>query len=215
MIWEAADSILCEASPGDFAPRVDVVVGREGLHWSIDEWAPDSLNEFVPGVPLGVKFRLTLRCPEMSNRVSTRDAEQQRRWASSPGVPLIVDQGCGSPRQLAVRLQSSHRDTLQVVLHGPRTQRAPLLDVCLALGVPVVLWDRAADGYEDASWLDAVKPTGPVRDLPQRVWRFRGEADQYPDRYRARPSLVWEDTVPSPAGVLQLLDPVEEGHIPT
>ena len=209
LICEAVDGIQSDPAQGNQVPRVNVVVDRAGLHLPVDEWNPGRRNMFVPGLPIGAAFQLTLSCPEMSDLVPTRETEQRRRWVNGQGAPLVIDPDHGSDRQVAVRLQHSHRDTTQVVLHGPQAQRARLLELCLAMGVPVVLWDRTAESYEDASRLDPVRPTGPLPDLPERVRGFRGDVFGDPARHPARPSLVWEDTNPSPPTGLELMDPME------
>ncbi len=212
LVRDAIDGIRTEPGQEHHAPRVTAVVDRGGLHLPVDEWNPGPHNTFVPGLPIGAAFQLTLSCPEMSDLVRTRDAEQHRRWASGHGTPLIVNPDC-SPERLTLLLQHSHRDTVQVVLHGPPGDRARFLELCLALGVPVVLWDRTAEDHQHASRLDPVQPTGPLHGLPERVRGFRGDAFGDSPRHPARPSLVWEDTDPSPTGGLQLLDP-SEGNTP-
>ncbi|MFB7919086.1 hypothetical protein [Streptomyces sp. NPDC056061] len=200
----------------DHVPLVSVVVDRAGLHLPVDEWNPGPENMFDPGVPLGAEFQLTLSCPEMSTLVRNREDAQRRRWQSGHGTPLVLDSDCGTEQQVALLLKTSHRNTSQVVLHGPPGQRARLLDMCLALGVPVVLWDRAAKTYEHASQLDPLQPTGPLNNLPERVWGYRGHVCSDPVRHPARPSLVWEDMDPSPLSDLQLLDPAPlEGTAPS
>ncbi|MFI1955120.1 trypsin-like peptidase domain-containing protein [Streptomyces xinghaiensis] len=207
LIREAAES-----SPGDDGgpvTDVHVAVDRGGLQLPVDEWDAGSSVEFVPGLPLGARFRVSLRCPEMSRRVPTRDSELRRRWERGGGPPLVLDESSADPLRAGQLLQTSHRDTRQVVLHGPRAVRAKLIDLCLALGVPVLLWDRVADGHADAPVLDGVTPAGPLLDLPRRLHEYRGKACGSPGSYPARPSLVWEDTaLPLPGG-LEFKDPPE------
>ncbi|WP_055556941.1 trypsin-like peptidase domain-containing protein [Streptomyces kanamyceticus] len=178
---------------GDALPAVDIEVDRDGLHLPVDEWDAGSPNEFVPSLPLGASFPLTLRCPEMSRRVPRRDVEHRRRWGDGHGRPLVIDPSCADGRQVAALLNSTHRDANHVVLHGPPALRAQLLDLCLALGVPVVLWDREAEGHDQADRLEPLAPTGRLHELPFRVHRFRAASLPDPTGLRARPSLVWED----------------------
>ncbi|MFD6433938.1 trypsin-like peptidase domain-containing protein [Streptomyces venezuelae] len=178
---------------GDGLPAVDIEVDRAGLHLPVDEWDAGSPNEFVPSLPLGASFPLTLRCPEMSRRVPRREVEHRRRWADGHGRVLVIDPSCADGRQVAALLNSSHRDANHVVLHGPPALRAQLLDLCLALGVPVVLWDRAAEDHDHAHRLDPLAPTGRLEELPYRVHRFRASALPDSVGLPVRPSLVWED----------------------
>jgi hypothetical protein len=192
---------LCEAVEfaGDEsdhdAPWVKVLVDRDGLHLAVDEWNPGAPNPVLPGQPIGVEFRLTLSCPQMSAVVPTRDREQERRWLSGSVGSFIAGPDHANVLKLNQALQStSFRNTNRVVLHGPRgEQRKHLLEICLARGVPVVLWDREAEGFEDADNLRLVDPVGRLAELPERVRAFRGEAFTDPQANSARPSLVWED----------------------
>ncbi|MEU6123827.1 trypsin-like peptidase domain-containing protein [Streptomyces sp. NPDC047123] len=191
---------------GDGLPAVDIEVDRAGLHLPVDEWDAGSPNEFVPSLPLGASFPLTLRCPEMSRRVPRREVEHRRRWGDGHGRVLVIDPSCADGRQVAALLNSTHRDANHVVLHGPPSLRAQLLDLCLALGVPVVLWDRAAEDHDHAHRLDPLAPTGRLQELPFRVHRFRATALPDPAGFPVRPSLVWED--------LAWQDRPEGGHEP-
>ncbi|GCB44663.1 trypsin-like peptidase domain-containing protein [Streptomyces sp. NL15-2K] len=174
-------------------PAVDIEVDRAGLHLPVDEWETGRPNDFEPSLPLGVAFQLTLRCPEMSRRVPMRDAERQRRWGDGRGRPLAIGREHVDSREVAALLRSTHLDANQVVLHGPPELRDQLLDLCLALGVPVVLWDREALGHDHAARLAPLAPTGPLHELPGRVHRYRGQTLMAPSAHAARPSLVWED----------------------
>ena len=211
-LHEAVEFAADEPGQEHHVPWVTVLVDRQGLHLAVDEWNPGAPNEFIPEQPIGAEFRLTLSCPEMSHIVAKRDREQRRRWASGNQVPLVTDQSCANSRQLARLLQSSHRDATRVVLHGPRDQRTQLLQTCLALGVPVVLWDREADCYDDAARLQQLDPTGPLAELPERVRVVRGEVFDSQEATLPRPALVWEeDRHPEPQS-LQLRDPRKGTH---
>ncbi|MER5883136.1 trypsin-like peptidase domain-containing protein [Streptomyces sp. NPDC001941] len=196
--------------PGGGVDRVDVVVDREGLRLPFDDWAAGSgLLDFLRPAPLGVRFRIALRCPEMSERVPGREDDMRRRWDGGAHGPLVVAEGA-SPEKVAALLQSEYRDARQAVLHGPPELRHQLLQVCLALGVPVVLWDREARTHAHAERLDKLSPCGTLHQLMDRIRDFRAELYGEPEYSAARPSLVWEDTdVPLPRDVLDLRDPSE------
>lgn len=193
--------------------RVDVVVGRDGLQLPVDSWdTGNALGDLFPDLgglrlALGAKYQVALRCPEMSRRSPRRDAEMRRRWASGHPEVLVVDETSATLQQLYQRLETSHKDVAGVVLHGPREERDRLLDLCLALGVPVVLWDREADGHADAARLDALAPAGPLHQLPERVREFREGVFGSSVVSAARPALVWEDAELPVPDSLELLDP--------
>ncbi|MER7407213.1 trypsin-like peptidase domain-containing protein [Streptomyces sp. NPDC000070] len=194
-------------------PAVDIEVDRAGLHLPVDEWETGRPNDFEPSLPLGAVFQVTLRCPEMSRRVPQRDLERQRRWGDGRGRPLVVGPSPMDSREVAGLLRSTHVDANQVVVHGPPEVRNQLLDLCLALGVPVVLWDREALSHEHAGRLDPVSPTGPLHELPRRVHRYRARSLTEPSAQPARPALVWEDDawdgLAHEDHALQLTDPDE------
>ncbi|MET9551586.1 trypsin-like serine protease [Streptomyces sp. NPDC006645] len=211
---DAVDSAADEPGQGDHVPWVTVLVDRKGLQLAVDEWNPGAPNDFVPDRPIGAEYRMTLSCPDMSALVPGRDRDQRRRWQSGNSTPLVTDQKCATDRQLAGVLKSTHRDTTQVVIHGPREQRVPLLGVCLALGVPVILWDREAEGYEDATKLWPLDPLGLLAELPERVYKFRAEALEPTATTTARPALVWEEETSHPRPEsLRLSDPRKGVHV--
>ncbi|GGO91238.1 VMAP-C domain-containing protein [Wenjunlia tyrosinilytica] len=188
-------------------PSVAFVVDRSGLQLPVDEWDSADSDAIMPEV-LGEDWHVVLRCPELRRRSRTGEADLTRRWAErGRSAPLVVDQRFSDARQVIAELKTECRDCGHVVLHGPREHRGKLLEVCLAMGVPVVLWDREADGHEQADLLDPVSPTGPPDGLPERVRFFRVKAYSAPRSHQARPALVWEDAAQSLPGELWLADP--------
>lgn len=210
---DAVETAANEPDRMHHVPHVTVLVDREGLHLPVDEWNPGAPNDFVPDQPIGAEFCITLSCPEMSALVTSREREHRRRRESGHRTPLVIDEDCGTRQRVRRLLETSHRNTTHVILHGSHEQRTPLLELCLAYGVPVVLWDREAVCYEDASRLQPLDPTGPLSDLPERVRVFRGEAFDFPETAPARPALLWEagDRHPEPES-LQLRDPRRGAH---
>lgn len=211
-VRDAVEVVADELGP-TATPHATVLVARDSLHLPIDEWNPGAPNEFVPDQPIGAEFCITLSCPEMSDLVRGREREHRRRWESGHAAPLVVDDERVTRPRLRRLLQTTHRDATQVVLHGSPEQRNALLELCLALGVPVVLWDRRADCPADAAGLRQLDPTGPLADLPERVRVFRGTAFDEPETLPARPALVWEEhgRRPRPES-LTLQDPPEGAH---
>ncbi|MEW9510933.1 hypothetical protein [Streptomyces bacillaris] len=209
---DAIEVVADEIGPAA-VPHATVLVARDSLHLPIDEWNPGAPNEFVPDQPIGAEFCITLSCPEMSELVRGREREHRRRWESGRAGPLVVGDEPVTPPRLRRLLQTTHRDAVQVVLHGRPEQRHALLELCLALGVPVVLWDRRADCPADGTGLQQVDPTGPLAGLPDRVRVFRGTAFDDPETVPARPALVWEEHSlrPRPES-LTLQDPHEGAH---
>ncbi|MFG3513993.1 MULTISPECIES: VMAP-C domain-containing protein [Streptomyces] len=212
LIRQTADG--SEAASGHAPTRVDVVVKADGLDIPVDQWDAGSvLGDLFPDLaelstPLGGRYQVALRCPDMTGSVPTAASEMRRRWAVGGDRALVVDESSHDIMSLHKLLDEPHRDTARVVLHGPPERRQQLLHVCLAMGVPVVLWDRDAGSHEDALRMDALDPTGPLDKLPRRLQEFR--MSQYTasasDR-AARPALIWEEGELALPGPLRLADP--------
>ncbi|MFK0230822.1 trypsin-like peptidase domain-containing protein [Streptomyces sp. NPDC090303] len=205
------------AEPGqeDHVPWVTVVVDRTDLHLAVDAWQPDAADDIMTGQPLGAEYRVTLSCPAMTDYRPQRAQDQRRRWQRGPAQALVTDPACRNGDQLRHLLRGEHRDTAQVVLNGPAGERATWLQICLAMGVPVVLWDRAAASYEDSERLHELRPAGRPDELPERVRAFRSHSFAYPGERAASPSLVWEQDGrhPSPE-TLRFSDPQKGTHAP-
>lgn len=202
-----------EPGQGDHVPWVTVEVDRTELHLAVDEWDPGTPDDIVPGQPVGAEYRVTLSCPDLTAYRPQRAQDQQRRWGRGRTAILETDTTCRDRKQLMHLLQSDHRDAAQVVLHGPAEEREGWLQLCLAMGVPVVLWDRDAVSYEDADNLRELRPLGGPEELPERVRAFRSRSFANPGDRAARPSLVWEQDGhhPKPES-LRLRDPWKGNH---
>ncbi|WP_282791723.1 trypsin-like peptidase domain-containing protein [Streptomyces sp. CC224B] len=185
---------------------VAVSVPPDALELPVDEWDGAGVDEYIPA-PLGEDFHLILRCPRLRRRSRTAAVDLARRWeARHRGGVLHADRAVGGRAGLIGLLKTTHRDTARVLVRGTAGHRGELLPVCLVMGVPIVLWDRAS--RDAGPELDAVAPDGPVDGLPERVRHFRVHA--YADTTTAaRPALVWEDTGMPLPDELQLADPAE------
>ncbi|WP_405386765.1 serine protease [Streptomyces sp. NBC_01102] len=212
-LGEAVAIARREPGQGDHVPWVTVVVDRAGLDLAVDEWEPGEPDDILLAWPIGAEYRVSLSCPEVTVLKPARDGDQERRWKRGRSAVLATSLTCGDGRQLRHLLETEHRDTAHVVLHGPADQRKSWLMICLALGVPVVLWDRDAAGYEDADRLGSLPPGGGLDALPERIREFRSHSAAHPGERRARPSLVWEPDGRHPTTEsLHLRDPSRGTH---
>ncbi|GAA4010240.1 trypsin-like peptidase domain-containing protein [Streptomyces plumbiresistens] len=190
---EAVFAATQEQGQGDHVPWVTVVVDRAGLDLAVDEWErPGALDDILPPWPIGADYRVSLSCPELSDHRPEREGDQERRWKNGRASVLVTSRTSGDSRQLVNLLKTKHRDTARVVLHGPADERRSWVLTCLVLGVPVVLWDRVACGFDNAGRLDILAPSGELEGLPERVRAFRSDSAADPAERQARPSLVWE-----------------------
>ncbi|MFE0722579.1 trypsin-like peptidase domain-containing protein [Streptomyces rochei] len=210
---EAVFAAAQEAEQEDRLPWVTVVVDRAGLDLAVDEWEPAAPDDILPAWPIGADYHISLSCPELSGQRPERQGDQERRWKNGRASVLVTSPAFGDARQLVHVLKTSHRDTARVVLHGPADERRSWLLTCLVLGVPIVLWDREAIGYEDARGLETLAPADDLEGLPGRVRDFRSDSATCPAQRRARPSLVWEPEGRLPrTETLRLSDPWRGSH---
>ena len=96
-------------------------------------------------------------------------------------------------------------DTVRVCVDVPPGPRDGIVQTCLALGIPVVVWDRGRDGAAHTVRHMARVAT---RELPDGVRDYRAGARASPPDYPGRPVLAWADadrTVPR----LRLTEPQE------
>jgi hypothetical protein len=202
---------------GDGVALVAVSVPPDELELPVDEWDGAGADEVIPA-PLGEDFHLVLRCPKLWLRSKTGASDLKRRWkARAQSPPLVVDHAVGGRAELIGLLKTTHRDSARVFVQGSAGHRGELLLVCIAMGVPIVLWDREGRGDDKAFGgggsgggppLDAIVRESPVEELPERLRHFRVRAYAQ-DVGSGRPALVWEDAeLPLPDD-LQLADPPE------
>lgn len=210
---EAVGAARQEPGGHDHVPWVTVVVDRPGLHLAVDEWESGAPDGLLPPSPIGADYQLSLSCPDLDRLVATRGQDRERRWKKGRTSVVVTEPSCGDRDKLMHLLRTEHRDTARVVLHGPADQRQAWLETCLAYGVPVVLWDRDATGYDDADRLGELAPSDELDGLAERVRVFRSRTAAHPEERRARPSLVWEPEGSYPrTEQLHLRDPWRGTH---
>ncbi|MEV5506648.1 trypsin-like peptidase domain-containing protein [Streptomyces orinoci] len=197
---------------GQSPPWVEVLVGPDDVHVPVDTWTAykvlDELSELgLPpslGVPegsrvLGEEYPVALRLREYSRKMPQelqRRQELRRRWEAGYMAPLIIRDDFTA---VLTVMDSLKGDITWVVLHGAPADRHRFTHLCLAMGIPVVLWDREAGSLEHAQRLEDIVSTVSLHDLPQQIHDFRKFAYKEPNSSPARPVLVWDDPrVPLP-----------------
>ncbi|WEO93928.1 trypsin-like peptidase domain-containing protein [Streptomyces sp. FXJ1.172] len=185
-------------------PLVEVLVDRGGLNLPVDEWAVRDPAELVPGV-LGVEFPLVVHCPELLRRNGRFVARWRSRWSRLDTGKALVVSDPGDRDALYSQLVNQ-LDTVRVFVDvPPGPPRDRIVQTCLALGIPVVLWDRGEDGPSHSVRQMAEVAT---RELPDGVHSYRASAQANPPEFPGRPVLAWADadrTVPR----LHLSEPQE------
>ncbi|MBL1290845.1 trypsin-like peptidase domain-containing protein [Streptomyces sp. For3] len=178
------------------SPLIEFLVEPEDLDLPVDHWDDGDADGGFPSV-LGVEYAVVVRCPELR----TQSLKRLRAWETrSVGFPsggfarlmpehsepehvyklLHQDQKTG---RLAVGCAPEHRPRLQVV--------------CLAHGIPVVLWDRN-DSPRRIDQLTALMLNGHPRSLPERVRAHRARTLGGSGEDTVAPVLVWDDASRTP-----------------
>ncbi|WP_225826620.1 trypsin-like peptidase domain-containing protein [Streptomyces naphthomycinicus] len=170
-------------------PLVEVLVDRGGLNLPVDEWAARDPAELVPGV-LGVEFPLVVHCPELLRRNGRFVSRWRTRWNRlDSGKALVVSEP--TDRDALYSRLVNQLDTVRVSVDvPPGPPRDRIVQTCLALGIPVVMWDRRADGPAHSVRHMAEIAT---RELPDGVHSYRANAQANPPEFPGRPVLAWAD----------------------
>ncbi|MFI5962795.1 trypsin-like peptidase domain-containing protein [Streptomyces asoensis] len=131
-------------------PLVEVLVDRGDLDLPVDEWAAQAPGEVVPGV-LGVEFPLVVHCPELLRRHERFLPDWRERWRQlDSGETLVVSDPAQDPHQIYYELMG-RLDTVRVSVDVPAGPRETIVEICLAVGIPVVVWDRGNGAGETSS----------------------------------------------------------------
>ncbi|KUN99045.1 hypothetical protein AQJ67_26840 [Streptomyces caeruleatus] len=198
--------VLESLSPSDRdggRPLVEVLVDRADLNLPVDEWAAQVPGEVVPGV-LGVEFPLVVHCPELLRQHERFLPDWHERWRHlDSGETLFVTDPSQDPHQI---YYEGRLDTVRVSIDVPPGPRDAIVQICLAVGIPVVVWDR---GRGTPSHVTKHMADVATRELPDgvRVYRANARGSRAPE-FPGRPVLAWADadrTVPR----LHLSEPQE------
>ncbi|MEV7414991.1 serine protease [Streptomyces sp. NPDC089919] len=203
-VLRALESLCRAADPGEHRPLVEALVDRAGLNLPIDEWEKDDPEDVVPAV-LGAEYQVVVNCPELLRRNERFLPDWRRRWRQlDTGVALQFSDTAMGAREIYGTLMD-RADAVRVSVAVPAGLREEIVQVCLAVGVPVVVWDRAGEGRSAAvAQMDVVT----TRELPEGVRSYRAKTVHRPRDYPGRPVLAWADadrTVPQ----LYLSEPQE------
>lgn len=176
---------------------------RGSLNLPVDEWEARDPDEIVPGV-LGVEYPLVVHCPELLRRHGRFMSHWRTRWNRlDSGRTVVVSESMD--RDAVYSTLVNQLDTVRVSVDVPPGPRDGIVQICLALGIPVVVWDRGRDG---ASHVVEHMADVATRELPDGVRGYRANAMASPPEFPGRPVLAWADadrTVPR----LHLTEPQE------
>ncbi|RKE21838.1 trypsin-like peptidase domain-containing protein [Streptomyces sp. TLI_171] len=191
----AAVDDLEEESPEGGQPVIEVFLEQRELSLPVEDWtgtvgaaegAPEPL-----GIQLPVVVRLAGRPP--AHMVRKRPRELGRRWRTGGlAEPLDLGEECTEVRHAVSELHGNRDAAWVVIRGGTAAQRTELAAACLAVGVPIVLWDRAAAGPVPGELFDGLIRGATPNDVPQRLREYRASAFGSADGHPLRPVLAWE-----------------------
>ncbi|MQY10615.1 hypothetical protein SRB5_07260 [Streptomyces sp. RB5] len=169
-------------------PLVEVLVDRRSLNLPVDEWEARDPDDFVPG-SLGVEYPLVVHCPELVRRHGRFISHWRSRWNRlDSGKTLVVS---GSVDRDAIYSQLVNQlDTVRVCVDVPPGPRDAIVQTCLVLGIPVVVWDRGMDGASHV--VEHISDVA-TRELPDGVRHYRAQARASPPQFPGHPVLAWAD----------------------
>ncbi|MDH2390745.1 trypsin-like peptidase domain-containing protein [Streptomyces sp. HNM0663] len=180
---------LCRSAPDDRRPLIEALVDRSGLNLPIDEWESFGPDDLVPGV-LGAEYPIVVHCPELLRRNERFLPDWRRRWSQlDTGASLRFTDASASAREIYGAL-IDRMDTVRVTVDVPPRVRDEIVQVCLVMGVPVVVWDRESGPPSDA--VERMTSVAP-RQLPEEVRSYRARTVHRPAEYPGRPVLAWAD----------------------
>ncbi|MFE5097172.1 trypsin-like peptidase domain-containing protein [Streptomyces sp. NPDC056638] len=210
------------ASPDAPGVLIEVLLEADDLDVAVDQWEQETSPYEVP-VVLGAEYAVVIRCPEIRRRVPERLPDWRARWAELErgGGVLRLDRR-HTTRHQVYGLLTEDPGLARVIVDCAEEHRGALRAMCLALGVPVVVWDRCASpAPTGGDRLLALVLNGPPKGLPHRVRRHRARALAEADdsgHTAVTPALVWDDASRLPPRALwsdpSYEDPAALGRTP-
>lgn len=200
-IFNTASTLL---RPGT-RPIVELLLDRADLDLNPHWWmAPGPLNTHRA---LGVEFPVVFTCPELVEQGCDAEFLRERKKRLNRGVLVRIDASVSSLDEVYGRL-AGEMDAVGVVIgEVDPAFRELVVQYCLAVGMPVVLFERGGQDWARAE-------SRLVRDapatLPMTVREYRRDSFKEPAVHLGRPVLAWCDDSGPPPGDLYLDDPSEE-----
>ncbi|MCH6160046.1 VMAP-C domain-containing protein [Streptomyces marispadix] len=192
-------------APEAARPIVELLLPRDALELAVDQWESADSDEIVPCV-LGAEYSVVIRCPELTERYGDRfKTDWQRRWRRLEDSEPLCVRGPVAGKRETYGLLMDERDAACVVVDAVSHLRRDIVELCLAMRVPVVVWDRRKP--DSAHELLKIVE-GWAGRAPERVRGYRTKTLSYPQRYTGQPVLAWESPE-SPVPLLDLADPLE------
>ncbi|MEV5988061.1 trypsin-like peptidase domain-containing protein [Streptomyces sp. NPDC052051] len=203
---------LYRAAPDRDRPVLELLVGRDELNLAVDEWgmADPEGHQFgpdeLPGV-LGAEFPVVVTCPELLRRHERFHPDWRHRWRLLDSDALLTFDDPSQGRSEVYGALLAEKDAVRVAVDVPPRSRDEIVQTCLLMGVPVVMWDR--ERVDRSPALARLSPV-PVRTLPEGTRAYRAMRLGSPHQYAGRPVLAWSDADRS-LPRLQLAEPQENG----
>jgi hypothetical protein len=185
------------SAPDRGRPVLEVQVDRDGLNLPVDEWLGSAFDDRgeqpesddLPGV-LGAEYPVVVTCPELLHRYERFHPDWRHRWRLlDTDLSLTFDHPAQGRSEVYGALLGD-KDAVRVSVDVPPRSRDVIVQTCLMMGVPVVLWDR---GRQERSHAVELLSAVPVRELPEGVRAYRAKSMGRPREYSGRPVVAWSD----------------------
>lgn len=185
------------SAPDRGRPVLEVHVDRDGLNLPVDEWLGSGVDDpdeqpgpdDLPGV-LGAEYPVVVTCPELLHRHERFHPDWRHRWRLlDTDLSLTFDHPAQGRSEVYGALLGD-KDAVRVSVDVPPRSRDVIVQTCLMMGVPVVVWDR---GRQEPSHAVELLSAVPVRELPEGVRAYRAKSMGRPRDYSGRPVVAWSD----------------------
>ncbi|MFF4258576.1 trypsin-like peptidase domain-containing protein [Streptomyces sp. NPDC001663] len=179
------------SAPDRVRPVLEVHVERDGLNLPVDEWLGSSADDpcGLPGV-LGAEYPVVVTCPELLHRHERFHPDWRHRWRLlDTDLSLTFDHPAQGRTEVYGALLGD-KNAVRVSVDVPPRSREVIVQTCLMMGVPVVVWDR---GWQEPSHAVQRLSLVPVRELPEGVRAYRAKSMGRPEEYSGRPVVAWSD----------------------
>ncbi|MFS4094013.1 trypsin-like peptidase domain-containing protein [Streptomyces sp. AF1A] len=188
---------LYRAAPDRGRPVLELLVDRDGLNLPVDEWGTTGADggpcafgpDELPGV-LGAEFPVVVTCPELLHRHERFHPDWRHRWRLLDSDAHLTFDDPAQGRSEVYGALLADKDAVRVAVDVPPRSRDEIVQTCLMMGVPVVMWDR---GPADRSHALARLSPVPVHTLPEGTRAYRAMSLGSPRQYPGRPVLAWSD----------------------
>lgn len=190
------------------APVVEIVLDPDDiLNVPVHTWNGAEADSLFPfPLLLAVRRQIALRCAPMASieREEDRRARLERRWnRCADGKAVYLDEWHAQEWRAYGALEEDH-DAARVVIRAGRDNSAPMIQLALLLGYPVIMWDHETTEAVSDAHFAPLDPEGTLPELPERVRKYWTKVYREPSHHPVRPALLLDGPDPQLPPVLAM-----------